>query len=116
MIYAVITLIIVAIVLFVLSFFTHDKIAELEGQIEEVSLSSIQNSYQINKKINILEEELLVDQLDMTTPSKESTNELHIPTIEKIKQLHIQGTNIEDISKETGLSTNDIKAIVRNFD
>ncbi|WP_085991899.1 hypothetical protein [Oceanobacillus senegalensis] len=63
MIYAVITVIIIAIVLFVLSFFMNDRIEELEDQVEQLSISSMQETYQIKKKIKILEEELLPEEL-----------------------------------------------------
>lgn len=115
MIYVIVTIIIIAIVLFVLSFYMHDKLSELEGQIEDISLSNIQESYQMNKKINILEEELLIGQFDMVTTEDETNNKLQIPTIQKIKELHSKGIDILDIAKETGFSTNDIKAIIQDF-
>jgi len=63
MITVFITLIIVSIVLFVISFFMNDKFSELEGQLEQFSISTMQDTYQIKKKIKILEEELLTEDL-----------------------------------------------------
>ncbi|WP_188453653.1 hypothetical protein [Virgibacillus oceani] len=63
MLYVLITLIAVAIVLFVLSFFMNDKFEELESQLEQLSISTMQDTYQMKKKIKILEEELLTEEI-----------------------------------------------------
>lgn len=64
MLYVVVTLIVVAIALFVLSYFVNDKFEELESQIDQLSISTKQDSYQMKKKIKILEEELLPEDLE----------------------------------------------------
>lgn len=61
MLFAGITIIIVAVILFVLSFFMKDKIEDLENQVEQLSLSTMQDTYQLKKKIKVLEEEILSD-------------------------------------------------------
>ena len=64
MLFTVIAMIGVAIVLFILSFFLHDKFADLESQIEQFSITTMQDTYQMKKKIKILEEELLSDNIN----------------------------------------------------
>lgn len=59
MLYTVLALIGVAVVLFIISFFLNDKFAELESQIEQFSITTMQDTYQMKKKIKVLEEELL---------------------------------------------------------
>ncbi|RDW19202.1 hypothetical protein CWR48_09130 [Oceanobacillus arenosus] len=68
MIYAVITIIVVAVVLFILSFFMNDRFEELERQVEQLSMTNMKDTYQLQKKIKVLEEELLPSDLteDMT--------------------------------------------------
>lgn len=61
MMYAIITIIVIAVVLLVLSFFMNDKFDELESELEQFSISTMQDNYQMKKKIKILEEELLTD-------------------------------------------------------
>lgn len=61
MIYAIVTIIIIALILLVLSFFMNDKFDEIESQLEQFSISTMQDNYQMKKKIKILEEELLTD-------------------------------------------------------
>lgn len=63
MIYAGVTIIVVAIALFIVSFFMQDKIEDIESQVEQLSISTMQDTYQMKKKIKILEEELLSDNL-----------------------------------------------------
>ncbi|MFD1850270.1 hypothetical protein [Oceanobacillus bengalensis] len=64
MISVVISILIVAVALFVLSYFVNDKFEELEGQVEQLSITTMQDTYQMKKKIKILEEELLPNNLD----------------------------------------------------
>lgn len=70
MIYAGIAIIIVAVVLFILSFFMNDKFEDLESQVEQLSISTMQDTYQMKKKIKILEEELLPEDIMQETLSK----------------------------------------------
>lgn len=63
MIYVLVTLIIVAVVLLIASFFMNDKLDDIESQIEQLSISTMQDTYQIKKKIKILEEELLTENI-----------------------------------------------------
>lgn len=66
MIYILLTLILVAVVLLVLSFFMNDKFDEIESQLEQHSISTMQDTYQIKKKIKILEEELLSEDISQS--------------------------------------------------
>ncbi|WP_164668606.1 hypothetical protein [Virgibacillus doumboii] len=61
MLYAIIAIITVALVLLVLSLFMRDKFNELDSQLEQLSISTMQDNYKMSKKISILEEELLTD-------------------------------------------------------
>lgn len=63
MFYTLITLIVVGAVLFIISFFMNDKFDEMESQLEQLSISTMQDTYQMKKKIKILEEELLSDDI-----------------------------------------------------
>ncbi|RDW21922.1 hypothetical protein [Oceanobacillus chungangensis] len=63
MIYAVITIIVVAVVLFIISFFMNDRLEELERQVEQLSMTNMKDTYQMQKKIKVLEEELLPNDL-----------------------------------------------------
>lgn len=54
-----------SIILLVLSFFKRDKVKDLEEQLEQLSLTTIQENYQMKKRVKILEEELLFQDDDL---------------------------------------------------
>jgi uncharacterized protein YoxC len=64
MIFAIVSILIVAVVLFVLSFFMNDRLEELENQVEQLSITTMQDTYQMKKKVKVLEEELLSDGIE----------------------------------------------------
>ncbi|QKY69461.1 hypothetical protein [Lentibacillus sp. CBA3610] len=70
MMYTIIAIIVIAVVLLILSFFMNDKFDDLESELEQLSISTMQENYQIKKKINILEEELLTDDFSNDTIHK----------------------------------------------
>lgn len=72
MFYAIIAIIVVAIVLFILSYFMNDRIEEVESQLEQMSITTMQDTYQLKKKIKVLEEELLPS--DLTDHKTENSN------------------------------------------
>lgn len=111
MMYVIVSLIAVGIVLIILSFFMNDKYAELENQIEQLSISTMQDTYQLNKKIKILEEELLTENISVHELSHVEDKPL---LIQKVFHLHLQGFSLEDIAERTQLNTNDVQAILKN--
>ncbi|GAA0443300.1 hypothetical protein GCM10008983_20620 [Lentibacillus halophilus] len=56
--YVIITVIVIAVVLLILSFFMNDKFDQLESELEQISTSTMQENYQMKQKIKALEEEL----------------------------------------------------------
>ncbi|RKQ37797.1 hypothetical protein [Oceanobacillus halophilus] len=63
MLYAAIAIVLVGVVLFALSFFMNDRLEDLESQVEQLSITTMQDTYQMKKKIKVLEEELVPDDL-----------------------------------------------------
>jgi len=120
MFYIFLTLIVVAIALFISSYFLSDKMDQLEEQFEQFSISSMQDTYQMKKKIKILEEELLTEDITMAADQVAATES--IPSviedkpllIQKIYHLHQQGYTTDDIAQETDLSSHDIKTILNH--
>jgi|SRR5690625_133059 len=112
MFYIIVTLIIVAVVLLIVSFFMHDKFADLEQQFEQFSISTMQETYQMRKKIKILEEELLTEDLSNHNMTSNYENEPYV--IQKVHQLHDQGYSVVDIAQQTNLSNHDIQTILKN--
>lgn len=88
----------------------NDRFKDIEDQLEQYSMSTMQDTYQMKKKIKILEEELLTNDLsdDMfQNEGQSSENE------RKIVQLHEKGYSIQEITELTKLSTYDVQLILR---
>ncbi|WP_067730427.1 hypothetical protein [Oceanobacillus damuensis] len=76
MLIAIISVITIAVVLFVLSYFMNDRIEELENQLEQFSITTMQDTYQMKKKIKILEEELTPEDLTQEFHQKREKSHL----------------------------------------
>ena len=114
MTYVLITLISVAVVLIILSFFMNDKFSELEKQLEQFSISAMQDTYQMKKKIKILEEELLSENISETILPTNGTNNNKPLVIQKVYHLQQQGYSTDEIAGQTGLNNNDVHTILNN--
>lgn len=60
------TIAIIAIALFILSFFLNDRFEKIESELEQLSISTMQDTYQLKKKVKVLEEELLTEDFETT--------------------------------------------------
>lgn len=115
MLYVFLTVIIIAVILFVTSFFFNDKLQSVEEQLEQFSIATMQDTYQLKNKIKVLEEELLTNEAIASTvtnndsPKKFENNPL---LVQKVQHLHEQGYSLDDISKETELNNDDVQAIL----
>lgn len=112
MFYILITLIVVSIILFIISLFMNDKFDEIESQLEQFSISTMQDTYQMKKKIQILEEELLTENLVDTPTSSIDENEPRVVQI--IHNLHNQGYSTVDIAQRTNLNSHDVQTILNS--
>lgn len=122
MIYVILTIILIAIGLFISSFFFNDKLQSIEEQIEQFSIATMQDTYQLKKKVKILEEELLTNEpiVHSMNQTEQTTNfvteELQNKPllVQKIHHLHEQGFSLEDIAKETNLNNHDVQTILKH--
>lgn len=122
MIYIFLTIILIAIGLFVGSFFFNDKLQGIEEQLEQFSIATMQDTYQLKKKVKVLEEELLTnepiarpitnDEVQTNFVSEDLKNKPLL--VQKIHHLHEQGFSLEDISKETNLNNHDVQTILKH--
>ncbi|HLR14435.1 MAG TPA: hypothetical protein VK144_01305 [Bacillota bacterium] len=112
MMYVIGTLLAVGLVLLIISFFMSDRFSELESEFEQFSISTMQDTYQIKKKIEILEEELLTD--GNLSSNVLRTTESEPRVIQRVIQLHKQGLSVVDIAQRTNLSNYDIQTIISN--
>ncbi|MBM7552279.1 hypothetical protein [Thalassobacillus pellis] len=115
MLEAIIAIGVTGIVLFILSFFMHDKIKDLEGQVEEISISSMQENYHIKQKLRILEEELLTDDLTAGMELQQTNINSKQPLITTIREMREKGYSISQIAEKTRMSDHDILSIIHQF-
>lgn len=108
----VISLLVVGVVLLIISFFLNDKYSALEEQIEQLTMTATQDTYQLNKKIKILEEELLTDEPIISNHASKTEEKPLL--IQKIYHLNLQGYSVEDIASRTNLTENDVRSIIKN--
>ncbi len=107
----IIGLAVVGMILLILSFFANDRFKQIENQIEQLSITMLQDTYQMKKKIKILEEELLTEEIstaDLLNPNQ-------TPTMRKIQQLAKSGKTVAEIAKLTNLSEYDVQTLVNQF-
>ncbi|MDQ7860781.1 hypothetical protein RCO48_05960 [Peribacillus frigoritolerans] len=74
-----------AIVLLIISFFGKDKVAKLEEDFEQMTLTYMQDIYQLKKKVKILEEEFVIQ--DDPVPSVKDQSTVTSNDIEPIHEI-----------------------------
>ncbi len=118
----IISLILVAIFLLILSFFTGSRTKELEEQIEQLSLNFMQETYQLKKKMKVLEEELLIDEVDLkpssdafknkTAPSPQYSDGL-FASQDRVFRLSENGYSAQEIARHTARPVSEIEEVMR---
>lgn len=123
-------LMIIGIVCIVVSFFLKDTSKRIEKDLEDLSISIYQETNSLKKRLKIVEEELLlepnfsiksaptpkiketsVQKKQPTTVQQKQVNEI---LVSQVIQLNKQGYPIEEISKMSTLSTQQILSILRD--
>jgi len=114
-----ITLFILSLLLFLLSFFLKDPYKQLEEEIDQLSMQQLQEMYQIKKKLKVLEEELLVSDVDLSPPlsqfASSNKREIHEIIKNQVWSLAKQGTSMDQIAKQSSLPIKEVQAILTEF-
>ncbi len=110
--FTIIALFSVSILLFVLSYFKKDRNKEVEQQIENFSITLMQEIYRLKKKIKALEEEILIGQDERYYSN--TTSNSQIVDRDKILSLYETGHTIEEIEEITGLTEEKIYDLLSN--
>jgi hypothetical protein len=99
-----------AIVLLIVSFFGKDKVAKLEEDLEQMTLTYMQDIYQLKKKVKILEEEFVI-QDDPAPPVKvksivnsNDSEPIHEILKSQVLSLYSQGLSLDQIAKQSSLT------------
>jgi Mor family transcriptional regulator len=115
--YIIISLIALAAILFIVSFFLKDPYKELREELDQLTIQQIQDLYQIKKKLKVLEEELLVNDSMLDKQSSFNTGKKQIHDIIKnqVWSLAQQGMDLNQIAKQSSLSTHEVQEIINEF-
>lgn len=111
-------LLIFSVLLFVISFFLKDPYKEMRNELDQISMQQIQEMYQIKRKIKVLEEELLIDDHDFKPVINQiptNKKEIHAIIKNQVWSLAQQGVSVDQIAKQSSLSTNDVQQIIQEF-
>ncbi|WP_058307445.1 hypothetical protein [Gracilibacillus massiliensis] len=114
MLYAICTILIIAIILWIASFFMQDKFKQLEDQFEQFSISSLQETYQLKKKISVLEEELLIDDVSVEQSIHPSSPQ-QTTILRRVKELYNQGHDTDYIAEQVNMNEYDVISIIKQF-
>ncbi|WP_044894848.1 hypothetical protein [Bacillus alveayuensis] len=114
--YAMIALVFLSLLLLILSFFAKDKMKVLEEQIDQLTMSFAQETYQLKKKLKVLEEELLMSDEDIMEIVRQKALKDSVQLErEQVLSLYKQGLSYEQIAKETALTTEEVRMILQQY-
>lgn len=107
------------IVFLFVSFFLKDRSRLLEKEVEDLSMQFLQETYQLKKKIRVLEEELLigppVTSLQETASASETVVGINEILKNQVISLYYQGAKIEDIARQSSLSLPQVRQILAPY-
>ncbi|MDQ0213876.1 hypothetical protein J2S13_000270 [Oikeobacillus pervagus] len=107
----IIGLVTVAIILFILSFFQQDPYKTIEKELDDLSMQCLQDTYQIKKKLKIIEEELLMGDSSIL-PETMEVNEI---IKNQVIALSNQGIPLDQIAKQSSLSIQQVRQILQPY-
>lgn len=99
-----------AIVLLIISFFGKDKVAKLEEDLEQMTLTYMQDIYQLKKKVKILEEEFVIQDdpvpsvKDQSTVTSNDIEPIHEILKSQVLSLYSQGLTFDQIARQSSLT------------
>ncbi|MDP9740120.1 hypothetical protein [Peribacillus frigoritolerans] len=99
-----------AIVLLIISFFGKDKVAKLEEDLEQMTLTYMQDIYQLKKKVKILEEEFVIQDdpvpsvKDQSTVTSNDIEPIHKILKSQVLSLYSQGLTLDQIARQSSLT------------
>lgn len=106
----IIALISISVLLFIISFFMNDPVKAVKEELDQLSIQMLQDTYQLKKKVRILEEELLVPETNIPEPVGRRTNDI---IKNQVNLLYLQGLSIEQIAKQSALTEDEVYEIIQ---
>jgi hypothetical protein len=101
----------IAILLLIYSFFKKDPVHRLEKELEELTLTHMQDMYNVKRKIKILEEELFIQDSAEAVAKQPHVNEI---LKAQVLSLFQQGLSLDQISKQSTLPMETVRKIIED--
>lgn len=97
-----------------------DPYKQLQEEIDQISLQHVQELYQIKKKLKVLEEELLLNEIELSPPisqmpSIENKKEIHTIIKNQVWSLAQNGAPVEQIARQASLTVQEVQGILMEF-
>ncbi|ALA51112.1 hypothetical protein CAY60_007795 [Shouchella clausii] len=102
----------VAIALLVLSFFKTEKPSKVDEQIEQLSISFMQELHQLKNQIRDME---LDAEIAAHEPGAQARSSSHQKLLREILDLHKRGYSVEGIAIETELETHEVERLLAPY-
>jgi hypothetical protein len=101
---------VIAVLLFILSFFMPDPYKELREELDRLSIEWHQDAFSIKKRLKILEEEMLIPP-GFSEPERKRYNPI---IVNQVRLLDKQGLPVEKIARLSSLEREDVIHILRD--
>lgn len=103
---------IIGLILITLSFFIKNPAKRIEKELEGLSLDYYQDANQFKRRLKIIEEELMIDPKLANKPHKPQVKPVHEILVSQVLTLHQQGFNVDEISKRSALTAEQVKSVI----
>ncbi|MBS4191297.1 hypothetical protein KHA94_13995 [Bacillus sp. FJAT-49705] len=117
--FVMISLLAFAIILLIFSAFMRDPYKSIREEIDQLTMQQIQDMYVIKKKLKVLEEELLVNDVDFQpalsvqqSPSPKQKKDIHEIIKNQVWSLAQQGLTVDQIAKQSTLMPSEVESIL----
>ncbi|MFC0270004.1 hypothetical protein ACFFIX_00835 [Metabacillus herbersteinensis] len=107
----IIILFIISIALIGISFFQRDNVKELEQELDHLQLSAMQEIYKLKKKMRVLEEELLQNDV-LGNQNSTTVDEPEMLNKSRVISKYKQGMSMDAIALSENVKLEEVKSIV----
>lgn len=117
--YLMIGLLAFSLLLLIISAFLKDPYKKIREEIDQLSMQQIQDMYIVKKKLKVLEEELLVNDINFQRASSVRSSsisnekkEIHVIIKNQVWSLVQQGLTVEQIARQSSLTPSEVESII----
>lgn len=102
----------IGVILIILSFFIKNPIKRIEKELEDLSLDYYQDANQFRRRLKIIEEELMIEPKLNSSKNNQQAKPIHEILVSQVLALHQQGYNVDEISKRSALTIDQVKSVI----